>query len=181
MKTVLKRASPFLLSLLLHSAAVLLVFNLQNASGGKGEGDEEGGGQNGATNEEIRPKTVEITIQEPPPDLPDDIEAEIPKPPEPPKEAFTECEQDAWYGGIGIHQDFLTGLVERVETGYPAYKAGLRIGDQIRQVSSNEGPEIRGTPGTEVQLWVFRPSTNESFLLKIIRDKICTWKKKGEP
>jgi hypothetical protein len=183
LKEKLQKAVPFVLSLSMHIAILLVVSLLQ---GGKGDSDTEDGKDQGksqnAENVDIAPKATEVTIieKEPPPEQGEDIIIPEP-PPQPQTEGLTECEGDSWYGGIGIQQNFLTDAVDRVEPGYPAYKAGLRIGDQIRQVSSKEGKEIRGEPGTQVSLWVFRPSTNESFLLEIIRDRICTWKKKGEP
>lgn len=177
LKTVLKRESPFIISALFHLAAFLLVANLQNGAG-KGElnQDKQGQGQ-GATNDKVQPKITEIELIPPPPDKEAGTEPKLPKPKEQPKDGVTECENNSWYGGIGIQQNWTDGSIDEVYPGYPAEQAGLKVGDQIRQVSSNEGSEIRGTPGTKISMWIHRPSSNESFLVEITRGKICLYKK----
>jgi S1-C subfamily serine protease len=67
------------------------------------------------------------------------------------------------FGGIG-----LSGfpLIESVYEGYPAFKAGLKAGDVIH---SRE--EIRGKPGTKVEITVTRGDKTWSVVL--IREEIC--------
>jgi len=67
------------------------------------------------------------------------------------------------FGGIG-----LSGfpLIESVYEGYPAFKAGLKAGDVIH---SNE--EIRGKPGTKVEITVTRG--DETWTMVLIREVIC--------
>lgn len=75
---------------------------------------------------------------------------------------------DDWYGGIGIIQDF-ENEITYVAPGYPADNAGIRLGDVI--VSQGE---IRGEPGTILELTIFRKKIKLTF--KLIREKICTYK-----
>jgi S1-C subfamily serine protease len=67
------------------------------------------------------------------------------------------------FGGIGV-----TGfpLIESVYEGYPAFKAGLKAGDVIH---SNE--EIRGKPGTKVEITVTRG--DKTWTMVLIREVIC--------
>lgn len=74
------------------------------------------------------------------------------------------------FGGVGIQimvkDGFLT-VVSPME-GHPAFKAGILTGDRIvkiegraaeRLVISEAVKKLRGTPGTDVTITVFRPST----------------------
>lgn len=188
MKTRLKKATPFVVSLTLHLAALLLVsFNL---SSNGGNSNEQGGPievemvegaqqQNNNKDEEIVPKQVEVQEVEKPPVVQEESPVEVPEE-QKPEEGLTECENDMWFGGIGIEQDWRTGRVDRVFPGYPANKAGLREGDMIQMVDGNSdtmGGKIRGTPGTTITLMIFRPSTNEYLTLIFKRDKICIGKR----
>lgn len=193
-KARLKKATPFVVSLTLHIVAFILIsFNL-SGNGENSSDQEQGGGpievemvseEKGAPesqNDEVVPKQAEIEeelVEELPPPEPEEItipEEEKPKP----IEGVTECENDMWFGGIGIEQDWRTGRVDRVFPGYPANKAGLREGDMIQMVDGNSdtmGAKIRGTPGTTITIGIFRPSTNEYLTFTFKRDKICLGKK----
>lgn len=73
------------------------------------------------------------------------------------------CED--WYGGIGI-----TGWdrVERVYSGYPADRAGIKSGDLI----ISDFNAIKGKPGTPVTVTVLRG--NDQLTFSMVREKICT-------
>jgi predicted metalloprotease with PDZ domain len=84
------------------------------------------------------------------------------------------CEQNSWFGGIGIQENMGDDSIDVVFPGYPADKAGLLSGDVIMAKDS----EIRGDPGTVLNLTISRPSTNESLTFRIIRDRICYGERK---
>ena len=190
-KARLKKATPFVVSLTLHIVAFILIsFNL-SGNGENSSDQEQGGGptefemvseEKGAPesqNDEVVPKQAEIEeelVEELPPPEPEEItipEEEKPKP----IEGVTGCENDMWFGGIGIQQDWQTGQIQEVYPGYPAEKNGLRPGDIINLVNGERKDRIRGEPGTVVVLQIFRPSTNEYLTLSITRDKICLGKR----
>lgn len=188
----LKKATPFVVSLTLHLvAAILISFNL-SGNGDNSNGEEQGGGpievemvseekgtQPEGQNDEVVPKQAEVEeeiVETPPPPEPEEIT--IPEPEKPkPIEGVTECENDMWFGGIGIQQDWQTGQIQEVYPGYPAEKNGLRRGDIINLVNGERKDRIRGEPGTIVVLQIFRPSTNEYLTVSITRDKICLGKR----
>lgn len=162
-----KRTIPFLISLIVHlAAAILLSFNL--ASNG-GDGNSENGQEQGQAgmegqNDQVVPKQVEVPKEEE----------------KKPEEGLTECENDMWYGGIGVSQDWQTGTLQEVYAGYPADQTGLKVGDQLLSVDGfpdTAGGRIRGEPGTPIEMKVFRPSTNEYLTFTFKRDKICLGKK----
>ena len=188
----LKKATPFVVSLTLHAVAIILISLNISHNGDSSNGEEKGGGpvevelvseekgtQPQGSNEEIVPKQVEVEeklAEVPPPPEPEDIT--IPEPEKPkPVEGLTECENDMWFGGIGIQQDWRTGEVEVVYPGYPAEQAGLQKGDVINFVDGTKQDRIRGEPGTIVRLDVFRPRTNEYLTFTIQRGKICIGKR----
>ena len=87
------------------------------------------------------------------------------------------------YAGIGATTRTIDGKhkVLMVYEGYPAFKAGLKIGDIIESVddisigdkSEDEITQIiRGQVGTEIRLKVSRPYTNEQLVMTITRKKI---------
>jgi hypothetical protein len=82
-------------------------------------------------------------------------------------DVYGETPCDNWYGGIGIVQDIL-GTITQVAPGYPAYRAGLKVGDVI--FSYGNGP-IRGEIGTEVIVIIVR--NQETMTLTLVREKIC--------
>lgn len=112
------------------------------------------------------PKKVEVEIIERVPE----VQVPIPQSKEEKKE-MVECKNNRWYGGIGIVQNYLTLEVNEIIPGYSAEKAGLKVGDVILSASSEEGSEIRESPGSPVVLIVDRGGT--SLVFKIIREKIC--------
>lgn len=191
----LKRALPFITSLTLHLAVIFLLSLNLSGNGENSSGEQEGGGpievemvseEQGKApegqNDEVIPKQVEVEELpelQPPPLLQEQSEIEIPTEEEPPKpvEGITQCENDMWFGGIGIQQDWRTGMIEQVFGGYPAEKAGLRPGDIIESVNGEKVDRIRGEPGTVVVIGIFRPSTNEYLTFSITRDKICLGKR----
>lgn len=188
----LKKATPFVVSLTLHAVAIILLSLNISGNGDSSSGGEQGGGpievemvseekgsQPEGQNDEVVPKQAEVEeeiIQELPPPEPEEITIQEPEKPKP-IEGVTECENDMWFGGIGIQQDWQTGKVEVVYPGYPAEKNGLRPGDIINLVNGERKDRIRGEPGTVVVLQIFRPSTNEYLTVSITRDKICLGKR----
>lgn len=87
------------------------------------------------------------------------------------------------YNGIGARAkkigDYVT--VTEIYKDYPAYKAGLHIGDEIVAVNGLDAKGkdsedlyqiMRGTPKSEVTVTVRRPGANDKLDLKIIRDEV---------
>lgn len=85
--------------------------------------------------------------------------------------------------GIGIEMTMDDGLVKVVSPieGTPAFRAGLKSGDLITRIddtavkgiTSDEAVKlIRGEPGTQIRLMVFRKSDSRTFPLTIVRDEI---------
>jgi len=171
----LRKATPFVVSLLLHLAVMLTVV-LSHSGNGNGKspiGEKEQRG--GEEARDIIPKQVEVELVEAPPKT---EEADVPmKMPEPqkPTEGLTDCEGQNWFGGIGIYQDDKTGRIDGVIEGYPAFKAGLRQGDVI--ISPPPG-FIRGEVGTPVNLTVQKMGDFYAQEILLIRDKICTGPKR---
>ncbi|UXP33911.1 S41 family peptidase [Reichenbachiella agarivorans] len=87
------------------------------------------------------------------------------------------------YGGIGAIVGKRNGVntVLMPYTGFPAYKAGLQIGDQITHIDGKQLKDLpsdeisemlKGLPGTELHLIVNRYGKTDPILITIIRDKI---------
>ncbi len=74
-----------------------------------------------------------------------------------------DCED--WFGGVGITHSFRE--IIKVNKGYPAEKAGVKVGDIIL----NE-EELRGEVGTEVTMLIIRDGDPLEFTFE--RGKICT-------
>ena len=87
------------------------------------------------------------------------------------------------YNGIGaqikVIDDFIT-ITQPYENS-PAFKAGLKAGDQLIAVdgkeaigrSSEEVNEIlKGYPGTEVELTIRRPGTDKDLKINLVRDQV---------
>ncbi len=87
------------------------------------------------------------------------------------------------YGGIGAmiqKQDDYVVITEPYE-GFPAQKAGLRAGDQIRAIdgesakgknSSDVSDKLKGTPGTPVKITIRHYNAEKDTVYEIIRQKI---------
>ena len=87
------------------------------------------------------------------------------------------------YKGIGARMEVIDDFVTVVEPydGGPALEAGIKAGDQIRQVGSNatKGRSLeevsalmRGAPGTEAQLQIYRPSSGETLPIALVRGSV---------
>lgn len=77
------------------------------------------------------------------------------------------CEQ--WYGGIGIEHSEDGSTIMKVVEGYPAYRAGILVGDAV--IVPFNSYDIKGMPGTPVQVTVVRMGKVLEF--HMIREKIC--------
>lgn len=75
---------------------------------------------------------------------------------------------DNWFGGIGVMHELGSRTITNVYEGYPAYDAGIQVGDVI--VSPPIG-SIRGEPGTKVVIDIYRVGRFITF--EIVRDRIC--------
>jgi C-terminal peptidase prc len=87
------------------------------------------------------------------------------------------------YAGIGAYVDTIDGIFQITRPIYsgPAYKAGLRSGDQIWKVDGwetyNQTNEeiirrLKGDPDTEVTITIFRPGWKEERNFTIMREAI---------
>ena len=85
--------------------------------------------------------------------------------------------------GIGITMRDQDGfvLIESVVDGFPAFKSGIKAGDEIIQVDGTSMESktsldaailIRGPAGSKVKLNIYRPSTKESLSFEITREAI---------
>ncbi|MEQ8339275.1 MAG: PDZ domain-containing protein, partial [Cyclobacteriaceae bacterium] len=87
------------------------------------------------------------------------------------------------YGGIGAivdEKDGVSTIVMPYE-GYPAFKAGLKAGDQIIQIngidiskrnSEERSRLLKGQSKSAITLTIFRPIKNEEFEVTLQREKI---------
>jgi carboxyl-terminal processing protease len=97
-------------------------------------------------------------------------------------EKYKELQNDTQgaFGGLGLivqlKENFLTVIVPMTNT--PAAKAGILAGDRIIRINGRNTDRmavedavkiLRGDPGTEVRLTVFRPSANETKEYKLTR------------
>jgi carboxyl-terminal processing protease len=100
-------------------------------------------------------------------------------------EKYKELQNDTQgaFGGLGIvissRDNFIT-VVAPMDTS-PGFKAGIMSGDRIiridgrsteRMTSADAVKILRGDPGTEVRLTVFRPSSNQTKEFKLAREVI---------
>lgn len=166
MPNQVRRAAPyrssFLLSFLLHAGFLALLFLSQ------AEGGNQGGGSRAASGKLI-PKVAPGEVADNSP-ISVSLAYKKKKPLKDKKEGLTECVGDDWYGGIGIVA-YDNEPINHVSPGYPAAKAGVRVGDRLMMGSA----EIRGEPGTPVKLIVVRDG--EILTFNLIRDRICTERK----
>lgn len=78
-----------------------------------------------------------------------------------------DCPSGRWFGGIGIEHTFLDDKIFKVVPGYPAWSAGIKVGDVIL----GNLDAIKGEPGTPITVYVRRGIQILRF--DMIRDKIC--------
>lgn len=149
------------LSFFMHLTPLLVLLWLQPISGGTGDAQEGQGDKEGGDPGEIMPKGDEGK-PEPPSEI--EVTLNIPKPK---GKGLRDCEGTNWYGGIGIMQNETTGEIIHIGKGYPADRAGLRLGDMLL---TRDG--IRGEPGSTVTLMLKRHGQLLQF--DIVREKICT-------
>lgn len=87
------------------------------------------------------------------------------------------------YKGIGARMEVIDDYVTIVEPydGGPALEAGLKAGDQIRNVGryATKGRSleevsalVKGAPGTEAQLQIYRPSSGETLPITLVRGSV---------
>lgn len=157
------------ISVAVHLAFFLLILGTSKGCGseGKGSGDTDIGSteQNNSKDQtklekiEDIEKPTEITLVEalPQKDTEGESEAKI-------RKEIAEC--TPYFGGVGITHDPFTGKVLTVHKYYPAYDAGLKVGDTILNPY-----ELRGEIGTSVIAHIIRDGI--SFDLRIVRGRIC--------
>lgn len=144
----------FLLSFLIHAALLIIVISSASDLPDQSEQKEN-------------PDSYSVSvIDNPKKDLSYEMEVDIDGNFEKKNEDDKKC--PAFYGGIGIEEDFFSHTVSNVYKGYPAEGAGVRVGDLIESVS---GEPIRGEPGTSFLLRIVRDG--KSFTVKITRQEIC--------
>jgi hypothetical protein len=155
-RSFIKRA--LVASLLLHALVFLSVsFKGCGSAGGDGDGKGKGSSAQQEDKGEIiekigeKPEDKVVEIQLVPADS-----IPIPKPPEPKREAPKPQAKKDGFGGIGVEYSGLDGTIGRVPVGYPAWRAGIQPGDQIISPAINE---IRGEPGTKIELAIRRGNT----------------------
>ncbi len=87
------------------------------------------------------------------------------------------------YNGIGVRAKKIGDYVTLTEIykDYPAFKAGLKVADEILAVNGQDGKGkdsedlfqiMRGMPKSEVELTVRRPGVKEKINIKLIRDEV---------
>lgn len=169
-----KKALAF--SFMLHSLLLLAIVAGGSGQGnGKHNGDQEEGDGSGQKNgnfidkakdgEPEEPKEIQVTL------------VNIPKPKQEDKtEGVKDCKGDMWYGGVGIRNGYPQYDIVEIAKGYAADKAGLQLHDMIVEVdgqpTTNDAiNHIRGEPGTQLELTVYRDGQLIHFSLT--REKIC--------
>jgi carboxyl-terminal processing protease len=87
------------------------------------------------------------------------------------------------YNGIGVRAKKIGDYVTLTEVykDYPAYKAGLKVGDQVIAVNglNGKGKEsedlfqiVRGMPKSEIDLTIMRPGEKQKMNIKLVRDEV---------
>lgn len=143
------------LSSIFHTLPVILFLFLGSGSGEGGEGND---------NKNIIPKKNENLTEV---EIPDDVGGiEDNKPKNIPTHLEDDCKD--FYGGIGITHSLPDYTINGVYFGYPAFMAGIKVGDRILSDITSIRGEVNTTLTFEYE--------NETGYHKIvlIRDKICT-------
>ena len=157
-------------SLLLHA----LLFLGANGKGGNNGKDGKGG----------NPQAIHVIIVDKP--APKKV-VDKPKPPTktkskvvkkrllpPPELLIVDHKCEEFYYGVGYQNGGQGGCrVVGVPKGYPADRAGLRVGDLVMNPMGGECPG-RGDLGTTLTIVVMRGS--QALTLSMVREKICTSK-----
>jgi len=153
----MKRA--FSLSTLIHACIVTaFIFSLpKGCTGDRGNGKEHK--QASGTSGEKSTAFTEAAKDDGTVEILSEGEVEVPAK----QKVKHTCKES--FGGIGIQMGLYSEVVEIPEW-YPAYKAGIRLGDIIL---NNES--IRGEPGTFVSVRVLRKNEELTFIIK--RGIIC--------
>lgn len=92
---------------------------------------------------------------------------------------------DGNFGGIGVEVIYERGFLKVISPyeASPAFKKGVKIGDYITSVDGELIKDLtfveaiskmRGAPGTNVEIGIYRPQTSEVLALDIERDKLDT-------
>ena len=87
------------------------------------------------------------------------------------------------YNGIGVRAkkigDYVT--ITEVYKDYPAFHAGLKVGDQVIAVNGLDGKGkesddlfqiVRGMPKSEIDMTVHRPGEKQKINIKLVRDEV---------
>ena len=94
-----------------------------------------------------------------------------------------QLEQSGRYAGIGILVQEVAGrkVIQRVFTGSPAEKAGIRPGDLIVEIENQKAADLslnkvqgllRGAAGTSVRLMIERPAEKRRLTMEVARAEI---------
>ncbi len=84
-----------------------------------------------------------------------------------PKKSKNKTECKKFYGGVGVQSSYINEQIVSVYPGYPADRAGIKVGDVVL----NPMDLVRGKIGTTVKLQI----KNDSGIVvyNLIREKIC--------
>lgn len=144
-------------STFLH-CSILILLSLFKGNGGTGAGSEN-------DKRTISPKSIDVSVISPPPASSgmDTIE-EVKK--SSGETSKSECKES--YGGIGVVLTKESRIVSSVPPGWPAYRAGIKVGDRI---ISPDFEDVSGPAGTIVEI-VFE-AEDGIHTVTIIRENIC--------
>lgn len=150
------------ISIVLHSLFCLSLLDFKGCTGNKGggKGEEQSQTNSGGSNSddkilEKEEKPAEVVIYK---------KADVNK--AKPKPLDENCEP--YFGGIGVEFNYQTATIDKVYKNYPAYYAGLSVGDVI---ISPDVDQVKGKVGTEVNLSFLR--NGSTYSVTLIRARIC--------
>jgi C-terminal processing protease CtpA/Prc len=156
---------PLVFSILIH--ALLLGTLVLRGSDGEG-----GSGQShiklNIADKVSEDNKIKISIKETP--LDDKSKVTLKKKESKPKQEYIDHKCKDYYSGIGVQHSGVSCLITHVGKGYPADRAGVKVGDLTMKTSSGDCPG-RGPLGTPVTIKVMRGSQVLTF--HMIREKIC--------